>query len=74
MTAPFFWHYHPYSDETFLVTEGVVVIELEDRTVELHPGQLFTIPRNVKHRTRPKDGRSVNLTFESESMRTVRLE
>ena len=72
MTEPFYWHYHPNSDETFLVTEGVVCIDLEDRTVELTSGQLFTIPANVKHRTRPKGERSVNLTFELAAMETIR--
>ncbi|MEJ1237422.1 cupin domain-containing protein [Chryseolinea sp. T2] len=73
MTDPFFWHYHPNSDETFLVTDGVLCIDLEDHTIELAAGQLFTIPANVKHRTRPKEGRSVNLTFERASIETVRF-
>ena len=72
MTEPFYWHYHPDSDETFLVTEGVLCIDLEDRTVELVPGQLFTIPANVLHRTRPRGDRSVNLTFELATMETVK--
>jgi mannose-6-phosphate isomerase-like protein (cupin superfamily) len=72
MTEPFYWHYHPNSDETFLVTEGIVCIDLEDRTVELAPGQLFTIPANVRHRTRPLGDRSVNITFELAAMETVR--
>ena len=74
MTEPYFWHRHPNSDESFLVIEGAVFIDLDDRTVELHPGQLFTIPQNVNHRTRPKDSRSVNITFELENMETIRTE
>lgn len=73
MTEPFYWHYHPNSDETFLVMEGVLCIDLEDGTVELRPGQLFTIPANVWHCTRPQGERSVNLTFELEAMETIRL-
>jgi mannose-6-phosphate isomerase-like protein (cupin superfamily) len=72
MTEPFYWHCHPNSDETFLVIEGILCIDLEDRTVELTPGQLFTIPANVRHRTRPKGNRSVNLTFELEAMETIK--
>jgi mannose-6-phosphate isomerase-like protein (cupin superfamily) len=71
MTGPFHWHFHPNSDESFLVVEGIVCIDLEDRSVELAPGQLFTIPANVRHRTRPKGHRSVNLTFELAGMDTV---
>jgi mannose-6-phosphate isomerase-like protein (cupin superfamily) len=72
MTDPFYWHFHPNSDETFLVVEGTIYIDLDDRTVELSAGQLFTIPMNVNHRTRPKTPRSVNLTFESQKMETVK--
>ncbi|MGZ3871309.1 MAG: cupin domain-containing protein [Mucilaginibacter sp.] len=65
---------HPDSDESFLVIEGSVLIDLEDRTVELYPNQVFTIPKNVIHRTRPGGDRSVNLTFESSDLTTVRIE
>lgn len=71
MTEPYVWHFHPNSDEVFLVVEGVVCIDLEERTVELAPGQLFTVPANVRHRTRPQGSRSVNLTFELAGMETI---
>ena len=74
MTEPYFWHFHPDSDESFLVIEGSIFIDLEDGTIELFPNQLFTIPKNVKHRTRPNGNRSVNLTFESGDMTTVRMD
>jgi mannose-6-phosphate isomerase-like protein (cupin superfamily) len=73
MTEPFYWHYHPNSDETFMAIEGGLIIELENETVALSPGQLFTIPANVKHYTRPLGKRSVNLTIELEHMETVRV-
>jgi mannose-6-phosphate isomerase-like protein (cupin superfamily) len=71
MIAPFYWHYHPNSDESFLVTEGILCIALEDRVIELGPGQGLTIPAGTKHRTRPKGERSVNITFERADMVTV---
>ncbi|TSJ44678.1 cupin domain-containing protein [Mucilaginibacter corticis] len=74
MTEPYFWHLHPNSDECFLVIEGVLIIELENKTVELQPNQLYTIPRNVVHRTRPKGERVVNLTFESGNTTTVKID
>jgi mannose-6-phosphate isomerase-like protein (cupin superfamily) len=74
MTQPYFWHLHPNSDETFLVMAGAIFIDLEDKTIELLPGQLFTIPRNVKHRTRPVGDRSVNLTIESADLQTNKTE
>ncbi len=74
MTEPFYWHMHPNSDESFLVIEGSIFIDLEDTTVELFPGQFFTIPKTIKHRTRPKGGRSINLTFEHQNMETIKLD
>ena len=74
MTQPYHWHYHPNSDETFLGVEGVLLIELESGTIELQPGQVVTIPKDVIHRTRPQGERSVNLTVEHGQIETVRVE
>jgi mannose-6-phosphate isomerase-like protein (cupin superfamily) len=71
MTAPFRWHAHPDSDETFLVIDGELVIEFEGRQVTLHPGQLLTVPAGTRHRTRPAGPRSANLTFERRNAATV---
>ena len=46
----FVWHTHDDTDELFLVTVGELCIEMRDRTVQLHPGQLFVVPRGVEHR------------------------
>jgi mannose-6-phosphate isomerase-like protein (cupin superfamily) len=64
MTEPYPWHYHPDSDESFLALEGGLFIDFDDRTVQLLPGQMITVNRGVRHRTRPIGKRSVNLTFE----------
>ena len=64
MTEAYHWHCHPDSDESFLALEGGLFIDFDDRTVQLLPGQMITVNRGVRHRTRPIGGRSVNLTFE----------
>jgi mannose-6-phosphate isomerase-like protein (cupin superfamily) len=46
------WHKHGNDDEFFFVLEGKLFVDLEDRTIELNPGQGVTISRNVVHRTR----------------------
>jgi mannose-6-phosphate isomerase-like protein (cupin superfamily) len=46
------WHKHDEDDEFFYVVEGALLIDLEDRTVELQPGQGFVVPRTIQHRTR----------------------
>jgi mannose-6-phosphate isomerase-like protein (cupin superfamily) len=71
MVELYHWHFHPNSDETFLVVEGRLCIEFEGGSRELEPGQMLTIPRGVRHRTRPVGGRSVNLTFELAQSETV---
>jgi quercetin dioxygenase-like cupin family protein len=44
------WHTHDDQDETFLVIEGRITIQLRDRDVELVPGDLFVVPRGTEHR------------------------
>jgi mannose-6-phosphate isomerase-like protein (cupin superfamily) len=46
------WHKHDEDDEFFYVVEGKLLIDLEDRTVELAPRQGFVVPKGVQHRTR----------------------
>ncbi len=46
----FHWHKHDNDDEFFFVLDGKLIIELEDRTIELNPGQGVTIPKGVKHK------------------------
>ena len=74
MTESYYWHYHPNSDETFIMLEGVLLIDLESETIELLPGHVLTIPKNVIHRTRPKGERSVNLTVEHTQIETVQID
>jgi mannose-6-phosphate isomerase-like protein (cupin superfamily) len=71
MTHGFPWHHHPHSDETFYCIEGELVIEFADGEVALQPGQMLTVPKGVRHRTRPGGDRSVNLTFEKREAETV---
>ena len=46
------WHKHDADDEFFYVVEGRLLIDLEDRTVELAPRQGFVVSKGVVHRTR----------------------
>jgi mannose-6-phosphate isomerase-like protein (cupin superfamily) len=52
MQGEYHWHRHDRDDEFFFVLDGLFVIDLEDRSVELGPRQGFTVPRGVVHRTR----------------------
>ena len=46
------WHKHDADDEFFYVVEGQLLIDLQDRTVELAPRQGFVVPKGIVHRTR----------------------
>ena len=46
------WHKHENDDEFFFVLEGKLLVDLENRTIELDPGQGVTVTKNVMHRTR----------------------
>jgi len=51
-------------DEFFYVVSGRLLIDLQDRIVELSPGQAFVVPRSVVHRTRAPE-RTVILMVEN---------
>ena len=46
------WHKHDNDDEFFYVVEGQLLIDLENQTIELNPGQGVTITKGVMHRPR----------------------
>jgi mannose-6-phosphate isomerase-like protein (cupin superfamily) len=74
MTGTYPWHFHPASDELFMVLEGELFIDFQDReTVALKPDDIFTIPAGVVHRTRATQ-RTVNLCFEHSAAATEFLE
>jgi mannose-6-phosphate isomerase-like protein (cupin superfamily) len=57
------WHKHDTEDEFFYTVSGLLLIDLEGRTVELKPGQGFVVPKGVMHRTRAPE-RTVILMVE----------
>src|SRR5277367_2187731 len=58
------WHKHDEDDEFFYVVEGKLLIDLEDRVVELSSRQGFVVPKGVVHRTRASQ-RTVILMMEN---------
>src|SRR5437667_3815069 len=62
----FHWHKHDDDDEFFFVLEGQLLIDLEDRTIELNPNQGTTISKGVMHRPRAPQ-KTVMLMVETKS-------
>jgi mannose-6-phosphate isomerase-like protein (cupin superfamily) len=43
------WHSHENEDELFLVLKGHLRIEMESGSVELNEGEMFVVPKGVRH-------------------------
>lgn len=52
----FVWHRHPETDETFIVLDGTLVMNLRDGRVEVGAGEMIVIPKGVEHRPSSEDG------------------
>jgi mannose-6-phosphate isomerase-like protein (cupin superfamily) len=46
----FVWHKHDDEDEMFLVIEGILKMELRDKTIEIHKNEFLIVPRGTEHR------------------------
>lgn len=56
LRGEYHWHVHEDSDDFFLVLDGQLEIDIEGGpTVSLAPGQLYIVPKGVRHRPRAKD-------------------
>lgn len=55
LKGDFIWHDHQETDEAFIVIDGSLIIELPDGFVELEAGELYIVPKGVKHRPVAKE-------------------
>ena len=46
----FVWHDHGHTDEVFIVLEGSMNIEFEDRTITLNAGEMHVVPKGTRHK------------------------
>jgi|TARA_B100001093_G_scaffold481122_1_gene511586 mannose-6-phosphate isomerase-like protein (cupin superfamily) len=51
----FIWHHHSNTDKTFIVLEGSMGIESQDRTVPLSEGKMFVVRRGEEHKPFTKE-------------------
>lgn len=45
----FAWHAHENEDELFYILKGRLRIEMEDGAVDLAEGEMFVVPKGVRH-------------------------
>ena len=50
LQGDFIWHDHKDTDETFIVVEGDLRIDLRDGAVHVSTGEMFVVPTGVKHK------------------------
>ena len=46
----FIWHNHKNTDEAFVVLNGKIYIEFEDKIEEIKRGEMIIVPKGVKHK------------------------
>ena len=51
----FTWHSHEHEDEFFYVLRGTLRIEMEETTVVLREGDVYIVPKGVRHRPAADD-------------------
>ena len=68
-------HYHKNKDETFVITEGQVRLELGSEVLHLRPGAFIRIPPNTHHRfTGIEDSLIMEVSTHHEESDSYRLE
>ena len=60
------WQSHDQEDEMFLILRGQLMIEMEDREILLNEGEMFVVPRGVRHNPVAKE-ECLILLFERKS-------
>jgi mannose-6-phosphate isomerase-like protein (cupin superfamily) len=50
LQGDFIWHNHKDTDETFIVIEGALRIDLRDGEVHIAAGEMFVVPKGVEHK------------------------
>jgi mannose-6-phosphate isomerase-like protein (cupin superfamily) len=50
LQGDFIWHDHKDTDETFIVVEGDLRIDLRDGAVHVSTGEMFVVPKGVEHK------------------------
>jgi mannose-6-phosphate isomerase-like protein (cupin superfamily) len=66
----FTWHSHPETDELFQVLSGALTIRTEHGDVALSAGQVYVVPRGVRHQPSSPGGAEVLLIEPSATSNT----
>ena len=67
MKDEFVWHNHADEDELFIVFKGTLIMDFQDKTVEVKPGEILIVPKGVEHRPRTNGEVVLNMLIEPKS-------
>jgi mannose-6-phosphate isomerase-like protein (cupin superfamily) len=70
----FVWHKHDHEDEMFLVIEGVLKMELRDKTIVIHKNEFLIVPKGTEHRPVADEEVSVMLFEPASTLNTGNAE
>ena len=70
----FVWHHHDDTDEVFIVIEGTMKIEFENESIELNEGDMYVVPKGVKHKPSAENECKVMLVEARGVVNTVNTE
>ena len=52
MQGEYHWHKHDNDDEFFFVLDGIFIVDLQDKSIELKKYEGYVVPKGITHRTR----------------------
>ena len=70
----FVWHKHDNEDEMFLVIEGVLKMELRDKTIVINKNEFLIVPKGTEHRPVAENEVAVMLFEPSSTLNTGNTE
>jgi mannose-6-phosphate isomerase-like protein (cupin superfamily) len=74
LKGEFVMHQHENEDEMFLVLEGLLQMEMEDKTLNIYPGEFVIIPKGTMHKPITNDEVKVMLFEPKTTLNTGNVE
>ncbi len=74
LKGEFVSHQHENEDEMFLVIDGKLMMELDDETLTINPGEFVVIPKGTHHKPIAKDEVKVLLFEPAATLNTGNVE
>jgi len=74
LKGEFVWHKHENEDEMFLVLDGVLKMELRDKTIVINKNEFLIVPKGTEHRPVAESEVAVMLFEPASTLNTGNIE